>query len=415
MAWASIEFPKTLEKTKVGRENQILSSDIKPFGRFPVIDQGQGFIAGYSDEENKVIHDELPLVIFGDHTRSIKYVDFPFILGADGTKVLKPNRELFDAKFFYYALMSLDIPNRGYNRYFSLLKEKNIPRPRKDEQRTIASVLGLVQQAIEQQERLIALTTELKKSLMHKLFTEGLRGERQKQTEIGSVPESWEIVPLGALAKIGNGSTPKRDKKAYWENGSVPWLTSAKIHERFITQADEFVTELAVNECHLPRVKPGSLLIAITGQGKTLGNSALVSFATCISQHLAYAQFHTDKVIPEFLLWYMQTRYQHLRSVSQAGGSTKGALTCGYLKTYPVPVPSLDEQREIAQVFGVLDQKERGHERRRQALTDLFRTLLHQLMTAQIRVHDVDLSFLEQEAKPTMAGELSLQCGEGSR
>jgi type I restriction enzyme S subunit len=274
-----------------------------------------------------------------------------------------------------------------------------IPVPPLPEQRKIASVLGLVQREIEQQERLIALTRELKKSLMHKLFTEGLRGERQKQTEIGPVPGSWKLVPLSALAKIGNGSTPKRDKVSYWEGGSIPWLTSAKIHERFITEADEFVTELAVRECHLPRVKPGSLLIAITGQGKTLGNSALVSFETCISQHLAYAQFLTPDTVPEFVLWYFQTRYQHLRSVSQAGGSTKGALTCGYLKTYPVPVPSREEQREIAAMFTALEQKEQTHIRKRQVLTDLFRTLLHQLMTAQIRVHDLDLSFLEQEAK----------------
>ena len=75
------------------------------------------------------------------------------------------------------------------------------------EQRKIAGVLGLVQRAIEQQERLIALTTELKKTLLHKLFTEGLRGEPQKQTEIGPVPESWEVVPLGfTCVKIGNGS-----------------------------------------------------------------------------------------------------------------------------------------------------------------------------------------------------------------
>ena len=266
------------------------------------------------------------------------------------------------------------------------------------EQRKIASVLGLVRRAIEQQERLIALTTELKKSLMRKLFTEGLRGERQKQTDVGSMPESWEVVPLGALAKIGNGSTPKRDNMSYWEGGSIPWLTSAKIHERFITEADEFVTELAARECHLLRVKPGSLLIAITGQGKTLGNSALVSFETCISQHLAYAQFHSPDTVPEFVLWYFQTRYQHLRSVSQAGGSTKGALTCGYLKTYPVPVPSREEQSKIADMFIALEQKEQAHIRKRQTLTDLFRTLLHQLMTAQIRVHGLDLSFLEQKS-----------------
>lgn len=267
-----------------------------------------------------------------------------------------------------------------------------VPLPPLHEQQKIAAVLGQVQRAIEEQGRLLALTTELKKTLLHKLFTEGLRGEPQKQTEIGPVPESWKIIPLGLLAKVGNGSTPKRDNKDYWQGGSIPWLNSTKIHERFITEADQFVTDLAVKECHLPHVKPGSLLIAITGQGKTLGNSALVSFKTCINQHLAYAQFTSLQVVPEFVLWFMQTRYEHLRSISQAGGSTKGALTCGYLKSYPVSVPTLDEQCEIAGVFAELDRKEKVHEQKRVTFTVLFQTLLHELMTAQIRVHDLDLS-----------------------
>jgi len=262
------------------------------------------------------------------------------------------------------------------------------------EQRRIARVLATVQTAIEQQARLIALTRELKFALMRKLFTEGLRGEKQKETEIGLVPKSWRVVELGSLAHIGNGSTPKRDNKGYWDGGSIPWLTSGKIHERFIEQADELVTDLAVEECHLPRVRANSLLIAITGQGKTLGNSALVKFATCISQHLAYAQFHTEEVVPEFMLWYLQTRYQHLRSVSQAGGSTKGALTCGYIKTYPVPLPSVGEQNQIAKICAILEKKERNHERRRLTLEELFRTLLHQLMTGQVRVNGPELDFL---------------------
>ena len=199
------------------------------------------------------------------------------------------------------------------------------------------------------------------------------------------------MIPLGSLAKVGNGSTPKRGNERYWQDGTIPWLNSTKIHERFIREADQFVTDLAVKECHLPRVKPGSLLVAITGQGKTLGNTALVSFETCINQHLAYAQFTTSRVVPEFVLWFMQTRYDHLRSISQAGGSTKGALTCGYLKTYPIPVPTLDEQRKIADVFAALNRKKKVHQRKHTMLTALFRTLLHQLMTAQLRVDKLEL------------------------
>jgi len=102
--WESIEFPKAIRKIKVGKDNQILTSEIMPMGQFPVVDQGKAFIAGYSDAADRVIRNDLPFVIFGDHTRYVKYVDFPFILGADGTKVFKPKEELFDAKFFYYAL-----------------------------------------------------------------------------------------------------------------------------------------------------------------------------------------------------------------------------------------------------------------------------------------------------------------------
>lgn len=316
-----------------------------------------------------------------------------------------PNELKIDRRFFYwamvYAIDRIAKNARGSTMVHVTGKEfkgSEILVPTKFEQRKIADLLDVVQRAIEEQEQLIKLSRALKKSLLRQLFSQGLLGEKQKESEIGLVPKSWEVVPLGNIAKIGNGSTPKRDNKAYWQGGKIPWLNSAKIHERFITKADQFVTDIAVKECHLPYVKPGSLLIAITGQGKTLGNSALVSFETCINQHLAYAQFVPSKIVPEFVLWFMQTRYEHLRSISQAGGSTKGALTCGYLKTYPVPVPSLDEQREIARVFTVIDRKEKVHERKHVALTALFRTLLHQLMTAELRVGRVELSQLQPVA-----------------
>lgn len=379
--WPTVLIADALEKVGLGKQNQIQSSEMLPHGRFPVIDQGQTYIAGFCDDDSRAIRSQLPLVVFGDHTRCVKYVDFPFVLGADGTKVLKPKTDLLDTKFFYYALRSVDIPNRGYNRHFTVLKEKRISVPPLTTQREIAAILGQVQKAIEEQERLLALTEELKRTLLHQLFTQGLRNEPQTQAEIGPVPESWKVVPLGSIAKVGNGSTPKRDKKVYWQGGNIPWLNSARIHDRFIKEPDQFVTDVAVKECHLPRVKANSLLIAITGQGKTLGNSALVEFETCINQHLAYAQFTNPNVMPAFVLWFMQTRYEHLRSISQAGGSTKGALTCGYLKTYPIPLPPPDEQNDIVAVFSALEAREKFYQRKHATLSDLFHTILHRLMT----------------------------------
>ncbi len=270
-----------------------------------------------------------------------------------------------------------------------------LPLPPLPEQRRIAQVLGLVQRAIEQEERFIALTTELKQALLGKLLTEGLRGEPQRETEIGLIPESWNVVVMGSLAKIGNGSTPKKTIEAYWNGGTRPWLTSTRIHDRFIRAADAFVTDVAAKECHLPLVKAGSLLIAITGQGKTLGNVAIVCDHFYINQHLAYLHFHSPEIHPEFFLWYLHSQYQHLRSLGQAGGSTKGAITCAELKRYPVPVPAVEEQREIAQILSKIHERKVILTRKRETLSDLLRTLLYQLMAAQIRVHDLDLSALE--------------------
>jgi type I restriction enzyme S subunit len=280
-----------------------------------------------------------------------------------------------------------------------------IPLPPLDEQRQIAAVLSAVQRAIERQERLIALTAELKKALMHKLFTEGTRGEPLKQTEIGPVPESWVVVPLGSLAKIGNGSTPKRDNVGYWKDGSIPWLTSGKIHEGRIKKPDQYVTETAKAECHLPLVAAGSLLVAITGEGKTLGNAALVEFDTCVSQHLAYVQFHRTDVVPAFLLYFLQRQYAHLRQMSVGAGSTKKALTCGLLKRYAVSVPKKDEQNLIATALDTVVGKMNQHERAAACLRSLFRTLLHQLMTAQVRVHVLDLSALAGKDADTVASD----------
>lgn len=313
------------------------------------------------------------------------------------------DKTLFDPQFVFYSLMELyqsgqteDIQRRTTgirNLDFTSYKERaRFPRIPLPEQKKIAHILSTVQRAIEAQERIIATTTELKKALMHKLFTEGLRNEPQKETEIGLVPESWEVVEMGSIAKVGNGSTPKRTNEAYWEGGTIPWLNSTKIHDRFITEADQFVTPQAVKKCHLPKVAPNSLLIAITGQGKTLGNSAITRIETCINQHLAYVHFHSVKIVPDFVLWFMQTRYEYLRSIAHGGGSTKGALTCGFLKTLQIPIPPADEQREIITVFQTIEDKQRLAACKQSALQDLFCTLLHELMTAKTRVHELDFA-----------------------
>ncbi len=243
-----------------------------------------------------------------------------------------------------------------------------IPVPSLPKQRAIAAILSKLQERIDVQTRILGTLNDLKIATMAQLFTE----------------YSWREVALGQIAKIGNGSTPRRDESRYWTGGTLPWLTSGKIHEGIIELADEFVTEAARSECHLPLVPSSSILIAITGQGKTLGNAALVTFQTCVSQHLAYIIIESGELLPEFLLAFLQSRYDDLRAVGQSGGTTKGALTCGYLKTLTVPVPAIDEQRTIASTCKALFDVTRVARMKQCLLQELFNGTLDEIMSGEI-------------------------------
>ena len=263
------------------------------------------------------------------------------------------------------------------------------------EQQGIADLLWLVHEAISQSEALVEEAQALKRAAMHTLFTRGLRGEVQKETEIGPVPGSWDVVQLGSLGRIGNGSTPRKATSGYWAGGTYPWLTSAKVYDRNIVEAEQFVTELALTECHLPRIKPGAVLIAITGQGKTLGHCAVLGIEATINQHLAYIEVDTNTVHPSFVRGYLETQYNFFRQVGSGGGSTKGALTCAFLRGFPIPMPSvLEEQRRIVAVLDAIERKIDLHRRKRAVLEELFKALLHKLMTGEIRVGEFDLADL---------------------
>jgi len=391
MPWASIEFPKTIRKTKVKRGNQILSADIAAVGKIPVVDQGQAFIAGYSDAEERVIRDDLPLIIFGDHTRCVKFVDFPFILGADGTKVLKPKEDLFDPKFFYYALQSFDIPNRGYNRHFTLLKERHLPHPKMDEQRKIAGVLGVVQRAIEHQARLLALTAELEKALLHKLFTEGLRGEPQKQTEIGLMPKSWKVVPLGDyLTEAQYGISAKGA-----ETGRYAVLRMTNQQQGRISGANLQYVELTPTQFEKFRIERQDILFNRTNSLDLVGRTAIFDLEGdfVFASYLIRLRTDSARLRSSFLNQYFNWGETQVRLKSIATRAiSQSNISATRLRGFPVPVPSPVEQDEIVANVDCLDRKLAVHLRKHATLTALFRTLLHQLMTAQLRLDRLDPS-----------------------
>jgi type I restriction enzyme, S subunit len=270
--------------------------------------------------------------------------------------------------------------------------EIEIPLPPLPEQKAIAAALRAVRDSREATARALEEAKAFKRSLMRHVFTFGPVSLEEagnvelQETEIGEIPKDWEFKTLESIAKIGNGSTPKRDMATYWDGGSFPWMTSGKVHEGRISYADQFVTETALKECHLPMVPAGSVLVAITGQGKTLGTAAITEIDTTVNQHIAYAKFENAKEWNEFVYHYLKFKYEDLRAVAGSGGSTKAALTCGFLKTYKIPAPNLEQREQINESFNAADTFYESLESRLSSLDALFQSLLYHLMTGRVRV-----------------------------
>lgn len=172
--WSKKSFEDIFIKLSV-KKNQIKTNEYLKVGKYPVVDQGQQKIIAYSNDEDKVLKvPDAGLIVFGDHTREIKYIDFDFVVGADGTQVLN-TKEGFDLKFYYYHLLIQKIPNNGYSRHFKFLKELMFYEPPLEEQIAISNVLSTFDHELELLNSELSLLKFQKKGLMQLLLTGKMR------------------------------------------------------------------------------------------------------------------------------------------------------------------------------------------------------------------------------------------------
>jgi type I restriction enzyme, S subunit len=166
--WEEKNFTDVLGTTSP-RGFQIQSSEILPEGRFKVVDQGKALIAGYCDDSEKVMR-TCPVIVYGDHTTIIKYVDFEFVVGADGTQILVSKDQRNDLKYLYYNLAQNNVTQEGYKRHFSILKGILMQIPSPAEQTKIANFLTALDRKIESVAQQIRHTQAFKKGLLQQMF-----------------------------------------------------------------------------------------------------------------------------------------------------------------------------------------------------------------------------------------------------
>lgn len=187
-----------IDKTKYGVKVQ--TSEYGEQGEHIIIDQGQSQIAGYTDREEGLF-EEVPVVIFGDHTRVVKYVDEPFFLGADGVKVLRSKDEKANYKYLYYALKNAKIPNTGYNRHFKWLKEIQIKYPDSDKQTEIVDVLDKVSDIISKREAELQVLDELIKARFIEMFGDPNVEFKFPESKFKEYAKDMTKGPFGSVMK----------------------------------------------------------------------------------------------------------------------------------------------------------------------------------------------------------------------
>ena len=381
--WEILPFADCLKKVKTKKKSSIPKRDYQESGKFPVIDQGASFIAGWTDSAESVISDSLPVVIFGDHTRIFKYVDFPFALGADGTQLLYSNDEILDPHFFYYALLNLKVPNKGYNRHYRYLREFSVVCPPLPEQRAIAHILQTIQETKFVRQREIALESERKAALMDYLFSHGTMGESRKQTEIGEIPESWETTPLAEVVTF----TKKPRDLRYSEYDKIPFVPMELIPIAKLS-SEEFLLKTNNELKSGTYFEPGDLLLSKITPSFENGKQ-------CIFKELPTPfGIATTEVIPiremegvtdiSYLFYYLLLPNVRISLAGKMQGTTgRQRLSKEALVNLQIPLPPLPEQRAIAAVFHAIDEKVATLEQEAKHLDELFHAMLDELMTGQ--------------------------------
>lgn len=331
---------------KSGGNKKIPQSEYLEKGNIPVIDQGQAFIAGYTDREEYLFSStELPVVIFGDHTKAVKYIDFPFAMGADGVKVLKPKDGL-DTKYFYHFLKYTPITDAGYSRHFKFLKEKLVPVPPLEEQRRIASILDKADDIRQKRHQAIAKLDELLQATFIDMFGDPL--ENSKKFPIKKLSEFY-IDPKNGTKCGPFGSALKREE--YTDSGIPVWsMDVLSLKGEFQDQPSLWISDEKYSKLEAYAVIDGDILISRAG---TVGKMGVVRSRfekSIISTNLIRLRFG-NLLLPDYfvsLMTFCKTRLPRLKT------GADGAFThmnTGILDNLEFPYPPIEIQNEYMKIY----------------------------------------------------------------
>jgi type I restriction enzyme S subunit len=379
--WSETTFGELVRSIPIN-DKKLPTKQYAESGKFPVVDQGQKFIGGYSDDEDRVVTDELPLIVFGDHTRIFKYLDRAFVPGADGIKVLKPIG--VDEKWLFHIAHALDFPDKGYARHFQHLKQATVFVPPLPEQRRIVArieeIFSRLDAGVAALRHAKAQLQRYRQSVLAAAVT-GQLTQAWREQHPDTVPASETVAAMlrdrqENWERKGKYSPPEEppadldplpekwcwatwDQLSHWVtygftrpmehvDDGVPIVTAKHVKDSRINYEEGHRTpQMAYDDLsEKDRPKPGDILVTKDG---TIGRAAVVESDQpfCINQSVAVVWLRTCPMYRKYLLTTIETQSAQRQMSGKARGVAIKHLSITDFAKMSVPIPPPAEQQRI--------------------------------------------------------------------
>ena len=367
--WTTRPFEDCI--TTVEYTRKIQRKNFLEEGEFPIVSQEAEFTNGYWNDSSDVFHVKTPVIIFGDHTQVLKYVDFDFVLGADGVKILRPQAFL-EPRFFYYQLQAAELPSLGYARHYRQLKELNISFPPLSEQQRIVRVLD------EAFAGLATAQANAEKNLQNAraLF------ESHLQSVFSQRGEGWVEKRLGEIFRTTTGATPPKGNASYYGD-FMPFVKPPELGNCIIDSAAD---NLSIAGAEVARIlPPNSILVSCIGN---LGKIGLNTVPVAFNQQINAILPNERAVIPEIMFFQARSFAFKKQLEALASGTTVPIVNKSKFNNVRIVIPPMEEQKKIVVHLDALAAETRRleglYERKRAALVELKKSLLHQAFAGEL-------------------------------
>jgi len=334
LRWIDFEdgvVDRTRDATKIQRSAYL------PVGSIPVIDQGHNAIAGYTNEPGSKYGGALPVVLFGDHTRALKFVDFPFAAGADGIKVLEPCAHL-NARFLWYFLRAQRLPNDGYSRHFKHLRALKIPVPSMERQLRVADLLGRAESIFQMRKE----AEHKAKGIIPALFLD-MFGDPATN------PKGWELRQVGDAIRSAEYGT---STKASDDKTGIPVIRMGNVDAtgRLSVEDLKYVV-LPEAQRRVYALEPGDILFNRTNSKELVGKTGIWRGPerAVAASYFIRVRVDEETVLPDYFWVFMNTR--HMKSVlysTARGAIGQSNINAKELRALRIPFPPTSLQKTFA-------------------------------------------------------------------